>query len=93
MEFCIGDRVRATSKSLIIKVGESNIGTVALIDASSHIGVIWDEDFGGHSLQEHCKRGHGWWCFPQTLALVEAEEDNDYVLVPATDEELSFLYS
>lgn len=91
MEFCVGDRVRATSKGLIARVGESNVGTVAAVE--SDIGVVWDEAFGGHTLHGYCENGHGWWCRLQSITLVETEEDNDYDLVPATDEELSFLYS
>ena len=87
MEFCVGDRVRAISKSLIAKVGESNIGTVAAVEGD--IGVAWDEAFGGHTLHGYCEDGHGWWCLRRHITLVE----EDYDFMPATDEELSFLYS
>lgn len=95
MEFYVGDRVRAIERRLIAKVGESNVGTVAIV--AGQIGVVWDEKFCGHTLsqhgQRHCENGHGWWCIPQHITLVGAEEDNDYDLTPATDEELSLLYS
>lgn len=96
MEYVIGDRVCAiesaivSDNSVIRTVGKDNVGTVMIIE-NGGIGVAWDKYFGGHNLAGRCKNGHGWWCLTSEVALVTEEEDYD--LTPATDEELSFLYS
>ena len=94
MEFYEGDRVRAISRDLIHSVGKDNIGTVAeRREDECGIPVIWDIKFGGHDLDRRCKSGYGWWCSASDLALIGSDCDDDYDLTPASDEELSFLYS
>lgn len=96
MEFYVGDRVCAiesviASNNLIRTVGKDNVGTIMIVE-NGGFGIAWDKNFGGHDLAGRCKSGHGWWCLTSEIALAP-EEKEDYDLVPATDEELSFLYS
>lgn len=68
-EFKVGDRVkciRPWSGNLRVKNAR---GTVKIVD-DQQIGVEFDEDVGGHTLNKYApqaKRGRGWWCFAEML--------------------------
>lgn len=68
-EFKIGDRVKCTqaySGNLRVKNAR---GTVKIVN-DQQIGVEFDEDVGGHTLNKYApqaKPGRGWYCSPEVL--------------------------
>lgn len=58
-DFAVGDRVTCTEVN-----GHKEIaGTVRVVSGKSSIGVEFDENMGGHSLEGRVENGHGWWFY------------------------------
>ena len=64
-KFKIGDRVKCIG---IPARGYGKVGTVRQI--KENVGVEFDEDIDGHTLDGCCKDGHGWWVGSSHLELV-----------------------
>lgn len=63
MVFQAGDRVEMVNPEICdwkMRLVEGTHGTVLAIERH-HIGVEWDIDIDGHSLNGMCERGYGWW--------------------------------
>lgn len=75
MKFKVGDRVRAVKRC----DGRDLIGyegTVKYIRKNFRacVGVEFDKEFSiGHTLDKHCKNGHGRYCEPESLELIKDE--------------------
>lgn len=67
-----GDRVEVIETDGALKVGEK--GTVLVAEGGS-VGVVWDNHIGGHSLDERCEYGHGWWIDPIRVKLIGGGEE------------------
>lgn len=67
--FKIGDRVEFTGHcgNANLKVGYT--GTIVVIDHAS-IGVVWDNDIGGHNLGGECEYGYGWFVDESQITLL-----------------------
>lgn len=91
MDFVVGDRVCAIRDvSQAIKPG--CLGTVVVVENDTYlIGIEWDKNFGGHSLDARCAMGHGWWTNPDDLKVIFEYEENDYDMIAVSDEELTSL--
>lgn len=76
-EFYIGDRVEFIYEHALNKgrLLPGSIGTVIAIRTNSQltIGVKWDKEMGGHSLEKRCELGHGWWVSKEHIALHSEE--------------------
>lgn len=76
-KFKIGDRVKCIG--ITIK-GYGKLGTVRKIGGS--VGVEFDENVDGHTLDGCCKDGHGWWIGSPSLELVtESKPKEEFVNV------------
>lgn len=71
MEFNVGDRVVAVT-DIDGKIHEGDTGTVTKIRPgvrSQRVGVYWDHWMGGHTVNDTCPPGHGWWVAANTIDL------------------------
>jgi len=88
MEYVIGDRVCAVHDIDHIEAGDTGTVTSLLYG----LGVAWDKyNHDAHNLEGACENGHGWWVGEEDVELIE--NNSDYDMISATDEELNFLYS
>lgn len=94
MDYCIGDRVRATDDCIEcnnnIKAGMT--GTIVdIVDNMGAVGVAFDENINGHCCSDEalCPYGNGWYIYnpERDLEVIEIE------IVPSVPEDalLGFL--
>lgn len=71
-ELKVGNRVRCiyvmdTEKSCML----NKVGTIKEIDTDDNtVGMVFDDNVGGHTLEGKCKDGYGWWMLPKQLKKV-----------------------
>ena len=77
----VGDKVSYQSKVAAgskIKFGE--IGTVRVVE-DGQVGVVFDRNIGGHSLDGRCANGYGWYFYrdtgPKVSSLIRVAEESD----------------
>lgn len=73
MTFKVGDRV-------VRKPDQYLAGLVATVrwQQGGELGLEFDEYVGGHSLDNRCKMGHGWWTAACTVQLVRPPPANEF---------------
>ena len=81
-KFKVGDRVRCVRVSKYDKQELLNeVDTIKVIDGfDNSIGVAFDADINGHSLDGRCKNYHGWWLNSNQL---EKYKDTSKVIIYA----------
>lgn len=67
MNFRIGDRVWDK------KYGSGTV--ICIDDCPPNIGVCFDEAFGGHTLNDLCEPGHGYWVFEGFLTHLDERQE------------------
>lgn len=80
-EIEVGDLVEAIvdhpDRNKMILSGDRGIVCYVGTNNIRRIGVEWESEIGGHSCEERCKRGHGWYVNPSDIAVVEKEAEID----------------
>lgn len=80
MEFRVGDRVVAVA-DIDDKIRNGDTGVVTKIKTGQfhqRVGVYWDRWMGGHTVNETCPPGHGWWVAGNRIELdCDSVDDGD----------------
>lgn len=69
--FKIGDKVKHRNKGngIVLAINKNSVQS---------LGVEFEKNINGHDLENRCRYGLGWWCFPRDCEL--AEPINKYLV-------------
>lgn len=84
-KFKVGDRVKVNELGKtdwgVLKNKGVDFGTIIHIKKFS-VGVEFDKNFGGHSCDDRCKDGHGFWLTEDEIDLIEEEPKEEWIPTP-----------